>query len=118
MERQRKLRVEAGERPFAKGVPRDRAHEARRAAARYRAVLLPHRVSKTDSFNQLGRFDVCALPTAARPVRPEEALRRGLRGATVYPSYEMFAELLRELHARARKHGYFHDFLFTARTCP
>ena len=88
------------------------------AAARYRAVLLPHRVSKTDSFNQLGRFDVCALPTAARPVRPEEALRRGLRGATVYPSYEMFAELLRELHARARKHGYFHDFLFTARTCP
>ena len=45
------------------------------AAARYRAVLLPHRVSKTDSFNQLGRFDVCALPTAARPVAPPAGLR-------------------------------------------
>ena len=85
----------------------------------YRAVTLPHRNIKRDSFNPVD-LDVCKLPVLSTSASADKFVptKGGYGTAYVIESFGGFRAFVSNVLGNPSRHGHFHEFLLTNRACP
>lgn len=84
----------------------------------YRAVTLPHRNVKRDSFKPVN-LDVCKLPVvgAAESAASFVPAKGGYGSAFVIETFSGFENFVKNVLDYPTRHGLFHEFLFTSQAC-